>query len=302
MPNARDGSGPHYHRILLLGSGGSGKTTQLRTLPGRKFAYLFDPAALASLQGCDIDYEQFLPDALELDMALRGFNKGSQTDAGKLASKREPTTYMRWAADINKRADEGFFQTYDWLCIDSLTLLSDAIMDRQKWLNGRYGGIEDLADFRIVGSKIADTFRSICSLPVNIVCTGHMQTFQDDKTKRIDTQISLPGRARNMLPLLMGNIWECRSTADEKQQYVILTRSEPRGFQGLRTTIAGLQPVMDVTIKDFARAEQFGIGALLKNAKPRMSAVAPVPVPQSKPPAAASGASTAAPQPSASPK
>lgn len=276
MPNARDAAIDPLHRILVIGGGGSGKTSQIWTLPGRKFAYLFDPAALASLRGCDIEYAQFLPDSLELDMALRGFNKGSKTDEGKLVSKREPSTYMRWAEDINKRAADGFFKDFDWLIVDSLTLLSDAIMDRQKWLNGRYGGIEDLADFRIVGSKIADTFRSICSLPLNVYCTGHTTSFQDDKTKRIETQIQLPGRARNMLPLLMSNIWECRSTQDEKQQYVILTRAEARGFQGIRTTLQGLPPVVDVTIKDFSKASDYGIGALLKGAKPRV-ALTPVP-------------------------
>lgn len=299
MPNARDTSTTTFHRILLLGAGGSGKTTQIRTLSGRKFAYLFDPAALASLQGADIDYEQFLPDALELNMALKGFNKGAASDKMS-GSQREPTTYMRWAEDINKRADSGFFKDYDWLCIDSLTLLSDAIMDRQKWLNGRYGGIEDLADFRIVGSKIADTFRSICSLPINILCTGHMQSFQDDKTKRIETQLSLPGRARNMLPLLMSNIWETRATTEEKQQYVVLTKSEARGYQGLRTTLQGLAPVVDVTVKNFATAEQFGIGAIIKAAKPRTSAT-PAVVKLSTPsqPAASPGATAAPAEPKA---
>lgn len=290
MPNARDATTTAYQRILVVGEGGSGKTTLMRTLPGRKFAYLFDPAALASLQGCDIEYEQFLPDSLELDMALKGFNKGSKDDTLKEHSKREPSTYMRWATDLNTRHESGFFKDFDWLCFDSLTFLADAVMDRQKWLNGRYGGIEDLADYRIAGSKIAETFRSICSLPINIYCTGHITSFQDEKTKRIQMQINLPGRARSMLPLVMSQIWEARSSFDDKAGHVILTRPEPRGFQALRTTIKGLDPVVDVTIKDFSRAEEYGIGKMLR----RVQSSAPVTtLPK---PAAASASTVDAPQ------
>ena len=267
MPNAKDAaSSPSFNKILVVGNGGSGKTFQMRTLSGRKFAYLFDPAALLSLQGVDIDYEQYLPDVLELDSSLKGFNKNSKSD--RPTSTREPTVYMRWVEDLNKRHAEGFFANYDWLCIDSLTLLANAVMDRQMWLNGRYGDIEDLADYRIVGSKISDVFRSICSLPINLYCTGHLNSFQDEKTKRITTQIQLPGKARNMLPLLFSNIWETRSTTDEKAQHVLLTRSEPRGFDGIRTTIQGLTPVVDVTIKNLSQPESFGIGAILRKAQP----------------------------------
>src|SRR5512146_2529549 len=111
MANARDAAAPSFNRLLVLGRGGSGKSTQIWTLPGRKFAYLFDPNALLSLRGCDLEYEQFLPDSLELDATLKGFNKGAKDD--KLKSSREPTVYMRWVEDLNRRGDAGFFKEFD---------------------------------------------------------------------------------------------------------------------------------------------------------------------------------------------
>ena len=165
MPNAKDAaSSPSFHKILVVGNGGSGKTFQMRTLSGRKFAYLFDPAALLSLQGVDIDYEQYLPDVLELDSSLKGFNKNSKSD--RPTSTREPTVYMRWVEDLNKRHAEGFFANYDWLCIDSLTLLANAVMDRQMWLNGRYGDIEDLAD-AFVDVQFGGAFRRVGEVAQN---------------------------------------------------------------------------------------------------------------------------------------
>jgi len=269
MPNAKDLSVPAYQRILVLGRTGAGKTTQFLTLPGRKFLYVFDPGALPSLRGHDIEYEPFLPDANELDATLKGFNKNAKPD-DKLSGKnsnREPTVYKRWVEDLNAKAESGFFNGFDWLGFDSLTLLITAIMDRQLWINNRYGSIEELGDFRVVGSKMAEVFRSIFSLPINIYCTGHMNTYQDDKTKKLETQINLPGRARQMLPLLCTNIWELRRADGDKLGYSLVTKPEPRGFLDIRTSIQDLKTIEDVTVKDFRNPQLSGIGAVLTKAK-----------------------------------
>lgn len=262
MPNAKDAGGSTFQRILAVGRGAAGKTSQIWTLPGRKFAYIFDPAALSSLAGCDIDYELFLPDAAALDATLKGFNKNAKDD--KPSKSKEPLTYMRWVEDLNKRHESGELESYDWLIIDSLSLLVTAVMDRNMYLNNRYGGIEDLSDYRVVGSKMTEVLRSIFSLNMHVYCTGHLNSFQDDKTKKIETQINLPGKARTLLPLLCSNIWELRSTAEDKGEHVLLTKPEPRGFTDIRSSIQGLKPIENVEIKDFRNAQNFGIGALLK--------------------------------------
>ena len=144
MPNAKDITGLPPQNIMVIGETGSGKTTQIRTLPGKKFVYIFDPNALASLKGCDCDYEVFMPNALELDATLKGFNKGSKSDRMEGGSRIEPTTYPNWVNDINKRVADGFFDDYNWICFDSLTFLGKAIMDRQCFINNRYGKVEEL--------------------------------------------------------------------------------------------------------------------------------------------------------------
>lgn len=265
MPNAKDAETASYQRILVAGRGGSGKTTQILTLPGRKFCYFFDPGALASVKGFDLDYEQFLPDFADMDATLKGFNKNAKPDDRPSDKKaREPKVYMQWVEDINKKSDSGFFNSYDWLIFDSLTTLNMAIMDRQMWLNNRFGGIEDLGDYRVAGSKITEVFRSIFSLPINIYCTGHISSFQDEKTKMIETQINLPGKSRTMVPLLCTNIWVAK--VDDKGVHTIITKPESRGLQDIRTSIKGLTSPVDVTIKEFIHPERFGIGALLTKA------------------------------------
>ena len=264
MPNASDTKLAPTQRILLVGRTGAGKTAQIWSLPGKRFAYIFDPNSLQTLRGCDLDYEVFQPDFLELDATLKGFNKGAKSD--RLASRREPTVYLRWVEDINKKVEEGFFKTYDWLVIDSLTFLSKAVMDRQLFINQRYGDIEELGDYRVVGTKISDLFSSIAAMPLNILATGHLQVFQDEKTKVLETSLQLPGRSRNMLPLLFTNIWLATTSDTEKGvRYEVRTQPEQRGLRDIRTSLKNLAAVEDVTIPKFdTNAVEHGIGRLLK--------------------------------------
>jgi len=275
MPNAKNDTMPSHERILALGPPGAGKTFQIRSLPGRKFVYFFDPSGKRSIIGADIDYEEFLPDVTETDWTLKGFNKGALSDKPKI--KKEPSVYKRWEDDVNARYDSGFFLNYDWVIIDSLTLLSRALMNRVLYLNGRYGDVEDLSDYRVVGNKLSDILVPLTSMPVSLYMTAHTVDRQNDLTKRITTEIDLPGAARAILPKLCSNIWELRSTTDTQQKYTLLTRSEPRGYAGLRTTIQGLEPLIDITIKDRVRPELSGIGAVLTKAGFKPSPAAPAP-------------------------
>lgn len=270
MPNARDNTALPFQNILMAGPTGSGKTMQIPTLPGRKFVYIFDPNALATLQGFDVEYEEFLPDPLEIDATTKGFNidpKTKKTFIGdKPPSDLEPKVYIDWVEDINAKHTAGFFKDFEWICLDSMTFLSRAAMNRQLYVNGRYGKIEELADYRCVGSKLSDVMSPILALHKNIFMTGHINSFQDEKTKKIETMLSLPGRARGDIPLGCTNIWLARCRLDGKKAiYEIQTKPDVRGLQTIRTTIRGLKLFEDVTIKDFDSPEKYGIGAILTN-------------------------------------
>lgn len=272
MPHLREATVSPYKRILCVGRTGGGKTTQMWTLKGKKFLYNFDPNTIASLKGIadelgieppDIEVEEFLPDLMELDATLKKFNKDGKDDpAGKEYKGREPTAYNAFLGDINDRVENGYFkeQGFDWLMFDSLTFITKSIMARNMFINAKTGEMEDRSDYRIVGNKVTEIFSSVASLPINIYMTGHLQIFQDEKTNKIETLLQAPGQSRNMLPLIFTDIWQC-SKADKG--YTVRTRPDPRGLQDIRCSIQGLEELEDVTIGDFSKAEQFGIGAIL---------------------------------------
>lgn len=270
--NARTAELPTCHKILAVGDAGSGKSAQIATLPGKKFVYAFDPGTLPllSVRKIDADVEEFLPDVGTVDFSLKGFNKGAKDD--KPRKILEPTAYTAWETHFNKSVDSGLLATYDWLVIDSLTLLTRAMMNRLLYLNNRYGDIEELSDYRVVGNKLSQVFTGVASMKTNLYVTGHIQTFQDETTKRITTQLGIPGAARSMLPKLFSNIWLLQATTDEKAAYTLLTRPETRGFQEIRTVIPDLPAKIDVTIKDWSKPEEYGIGALLKGKRPAVVA------------------------------
>lgn len=261
--NAKDATITTHENILVVGEAGSGKTSLIRSLPGRKFVYIFDPNCLRSLKGADVDYEEWLPDSTELDATIKRFNRDGRPD-DKPASAREPKVYVEWTASIAERAKENFFDDYDWVCFDSITLLQKACFDRQTWINNRYGKPEEKADYRIVGSKISDLIRSATSEKVNTYFTGHIDVWQDETSKKVTTQLALSGSAKKQVPLVMSNIWlaKCESTETEIK-YTVQTRPAERGLQTIRSSSQGLEMFEDVTIRDFNNPEASGVSKLL---------------------------------------
>lgn len=280
MPHVKDVELSPYWRVLAVGASGTGKTTQMWTLPGKKFLYQFDPNTMRSITGIarqmkveppDIEYEAFEPDVLDLNLMLSKFRTDGKDDDPSLIGRRkkdsEPQVYLNFAEHINNWTEKKEYKKYDWLCFDSLTFLNKAVMARNFYVNDKYGGIEDLADYKVVGSKVGELFQSLMSLPINIYMTAHWQSYQDDKTKKIETKINAHGQSRQMLPLIFTEILQTtREEYKGKLAYSVRTRPDPRGLQDLRTSIVGLDEVEDVTIEDFSKPEKYGIGAILQEA------------------------------------
>jgi len=258
MPNATDAHETAQHKILVLGDTGSGKTTQLLTLPGKKFAYLFDSNAVLSLRGYDVEYEEYLPDRLSLAAGSLSKGKG---DKSKVAGS---DLYQRWEQDFNEKLEKGFFDAYDVIGMDSCTTLLDLIMDRILTINGRFGQWPQQDDYGPQMITFTNICRNLVSLGKTVYFTGHLDMRQDELTKRVFRKPMMTGRLTTKIPLLFSDIFVSEASTDDdgKVRYRIQTTPD-RMTTCIRTAIRGLEPFEDVTIDFTKDPVGQGLGGLL---------------------------------------
>src|SRR3972149_3290482 len=270
MPNAaRDVIERPGHKIFVFGSTGSGKTTQFLTLPGKKFMYLFDPNAILSIKGYDVDYEEFLPDKLSLTLTSLAKDKKSIPPAE--ITKAAAATYKAWEKDFEQKLLDKFFDGYENIAIDSGTTLADAIMDGVLSLNGRAGQWPQQDDYGPQMLALTNIIRTFTALDKNFYFTGHMELKQDDLTKRIFWTPLLTGRLKVKLPLLFSEIFfleapPLNQPGKEATQYMLQTKPDQKNPL-IRCTMRDLDPFMDVTLDFKKPLEGQGLGRILTQAK-----------------------------------
>lgn len=259
MANAKDARGTQAHRFLLLGDTGSGKTTQLLTIPGRKFAYLFDANAILSLQGHDVEYEEFLPDRLNLSVKSLSKEKG-----GDKTTNFKNDLYVDWEKDFQTKLDKGYFDNFDVIAFDSATTFLDLIMDRVLTINQRAGQWPQQDDYGPQMLSFTNVCRTLVSLGKTIVMTGHMETKKDELIGRIFRQPMMTGRLRTKVPLLFSDIFVCEAENDGRGSVKHKIQTAPdRLTTCVRTSFKGLSGFEDVTIDWKKPVEGQGIGRLI---------------------------------------
>lgn len=260
MPNAKDAKGNAAHRILVLGDTGGGKTTQFLTLPGRKFIYLFDPNALLSLQGHDIDYEEFLPDRINLSVKSMSSAKG-----GDKTTNHQNSMYMEWERDFDDKLKSGFFDDYDAIGLDSATTFLDLIMDRILTINGRGGTWPQQDDYGPQMVTFSNVVRTLTSMGKTVYMTGHLEVRQADGSAKMLRQPMMTGKLRTKIPLLFSDIFIAEANNDGKGNMSHTFQTVPDKITTtVRTSFKGLEPVEDVTIDWTKPLEGQGLGLLLK--------------------------------------
>ena len=259
MPNAKDATQDEVGlpKILLVGSTGSGKTSQFLTLPGKTFAYIFDPSALSTLKGHDIEYELFTPTLINL--AAQSLSKGKgdpqrPSDASQV--------YLEWEKDFEGKLKKGYFDDFDNICFDSFTTFSDIVMDRILKLNGREGRFPQEDDWPAQMQSISNVIRTFIPLNKILMFTAHHEFKQDGTTGRMQNVVMLTGRLRVKIPLLFSEILhtECQSDA-KKISYTVQTRPD-RMNPTIRCTMRDLAMYEDVTIENWKNPTNYGIGKI----------------------------------------
>jgi hypothetical protein len=264
MPNAKDININEVGKpkLLLVGSGGAGKTSQIVTLPGRTFAYFFDPSALSTVRGFDLDYEMFIPSSVDMAAKSLAKDKGKDKSSGKEDASE---VYVRWEKDFETRTKDGYWDSIDNIILDSFTTFSDVVMDRILKLNGRPGQFPQQDDWTAQMSTIMNVVRTIAGMNKLLLCTAHDNFKQDEATSRMQNVLMLTGQLRVKVPLLFSEILHLEHIADAKgSSYRIQTRPD-RMNPNVRTSMRGLEMYEDVTITDWKNPTKHGLGKLLRD-------------------------------------
>ena len=258
MPNAQDAP-PGIVTICNVGGTGSGKTNGFLTLPGKKFMYIFDPNALMTLRGHDLEYELFIPEQLDLDAVTLASAKRD-----KLSSPPAPISYTEFEKHLEDSIQNGFFDQFDVIGLDSITTFTAVVLDRILHLNGRTGEHPTIADNVATVNTAIRVFRTLLSPNKTIYITGHIDYKQEEASQKMINVMYFLGGLRKRLPILFSEVW--LSYADDnkgKHSYYVRTRQD-RYNPYLRCSSRFIDTVEDVTVDWNEPLEGQGIGGLLE--------------------------------------
>jgi len=260
MPNnARDVTASEPRKFLLLGDTGSGKTTQFLTLPGKKYAYLFDPNAKLSLRGYDVDFDEYLPSPVSA--AVTSMKKDSGGDRRSVTSS---DIYQKFESEFDERLKSGFFDPYQWIAFDSTTTLLDLIMDRVLTINGRFGQWPHQDDYGPSMIAFINLCRTVTGMGKGLYMTGHLEVRQDDVTKKISNRPMMTGRLVGKIPLLFSDVFYTDADLDEKGKVAYRIQTVPDAMnRSIRTAFKGLNAYEPVTLDFTKELVGQGLGGIL---------------------------------------
>jgi hypothetical protein len=175
---------------------------------------------------------------------------------------------MDWEKDFNSRIEDGFFDDYDVVALDSATTFLDLIMDRVLTINGRSGAWPQQDDYGPQMITFINVCRSLMALNKTIVMTGHMEIKKDELQQRIFRTPMMTGRLKTKIPLLFSDIFVCETENDGRGGIKHRIQTVPdRITTTIRTSFKGLEPFEDMTIDWDKPLEEQGLGRLIADEK-----------------------------------
>lgn len=246
--------------FVWVGPAFAGKTSQIVTLPKPCFVYFTDPKGPSCIQrlGADVDYEIFVRDP--------GVDEKGNPVAPKAATKLRQ--------DLATKLKSGFFKPYKSIVLDNVTFLFDMVYDEFVATRGVKNdqGIREIDTMRHAMPLRGQVLQVLAELrnaafgdggSRSLVFIAHQQDKEDSFTGNVtERSISAWGKLEEQIPAYVNHVFYFeKKIVGDKVLYRMITQDAT--YKKVGTLWRDVAPVIDVTIKDFTKPEEYGVGKLI---------------------------------------
>lgn len=198
---------------LLYGPFGTGKTHTVFT--GRQPIYMqsFDPNG----------------SSLRHVSALCAEGKAIVNRDCEYEDDKSPSAFDKFVLNFNTLKKAGAFDHIGTYSIDSLTFLTDAILNKVHANNGLIGKNLRIQDY----GEVKDIFKRViamcCALPCDFVLTAHVTSEKDEVTLETITNITTVGKNAQIIPTFFDEVYVSEvNRKDAAASYHVLTSPQRR--------------------------------------------------------------------------
>lgn len=196
-------------KAIVYGDAGTGKTTLLGTARAPILIHSFDQGGTRVLES-EIAKGRVYPDI-----------------RFEVEQSKAPTAYELWEQEYNKLKAKKVFDSLGAYAIDSITSMSDALMNSILAKQKRAAQVPQLQDYMILGNTLKDILKDLADLPCDVFVLGHAETERDEITGKTSTALMITGKMKVRFPLIFDELWVTQSKNDgKKQEYSLLTAND----------------------------------------------------------------------------
>ena len=211
---------------LITGETNAGKTYMLRTARMPVHIDSFDPGSSKSLRADDSWPSSDPRRITSLNTETNPQGQIFVDTSYENEDPYNPTAYAAWKKNLEIRKQTKYFHMFGTYCIDSLTMLSKAIMNERT-----RGGMPSFnIDYTPAKIEIENKMNEILTLPCDFVLTGHLEAIT--KLKSIDKKgikdeetvyrLMIIGKAVMTVPLLFDELYVIKGSGQNPRREMLV--------------------------------------------------------------------------------